>query len=150
MLSTLGCWLPRLHIQIRYLLPELRLYGLRFRGLFFLLRAMVRAFVSLGKLACSGFEGLGLRVVALLLMIQSCVTLRTLNHGNYGIFLIMRHAGFLYHQPYEPSWPVVLMWPYVRSEIGLVMPAVGIAYASTIGKTIASSYRSFCLSARLE
>ena len=25
---------------------------------------------------------------------KSCMTLRTLNYGNYGIFLIMGHAGF--------------------------------------------------------
>ena len=30
----------------------------------------------------------------LLLMDKSCMTLRTLNYGNYGIFLIMGHAGF--------------------------------------------------------
>ena len=30
----------------------------------------------------------------------SCITLRTLHHGNYGIFLIMRNAGCIYHQPY--------------------------------------------------
>ena len=30
----------------------------------------------------------------LLLMDKSCMTLRTLNYGNYGIFLIMGNAGF--------------------------------------------------------
>ena len=33
-----------------------------------------------------------------LLMIQSCITLRTLNHGNYGIVLIMVLQDFD-HQP---------------------------------------------------
>ena len=30
------------------------------------------------------------------------MTLRTLNYGNYGIFLVMGHAGFA-HQPYDPK-----------------------------------------------
>ena len=31
----------------------------------------------------------------ILLMIESCITLRTLNYGNYGIFLILGNAGFI-------------------------------------------------------
>ena len=28
-------------------------------------------------------------------MIETCITLRTLNYGNYGIFLMMGNAGFM-------------------------------------------------------
>ena len=36
------------------------------------------------------FEGLAFRVLGL----KSCITLRALSYGNYGIFLIMGYAGF--------------------------------------------------------
>ena len=29
------------------------------------------------------------------LMVQICITLKTLDYGNYGIFLIMGNAGFI-------------------------------------------------------
>ena len=48
-----------------------------------------------------GFQGTGCGVERkraspsdIRLMDKSCITLRTLNYGNYGIFLIMGNAGF--------------------------------------------------------
>ena len=34
---------------------------------------------------------------------KSCITLRILNYGNYGIFLIMGNDKDVYHEPQVPS-----------------------------------------------
>ena len=53
------------------------------------------------------------------LMIQICITFRTLNYGNYGIFLIMGNKGFISSALVRVYWQI---WTCLRFVCGLWGP----------------------------
>ena len=45
------------------------------------------------------------------------MTLRTLNYGNYGIFLIMGNAGNFVHQQYDKTAPLMISTRLIRKVL---------------------------------
>ena len=63
------------------------------------------------------------------------MTLRTLNYGNYGIFLIMGHAGFcpstVVFKVQKNKGPLDLLQGFLKGSMGL---SIGVLLKGSIGR----------------